>query len=179
VSKDEVEAMGGIIIKIAFVGDSNAWREDVCSKITDDYDKKTHSTIGVVTTVTDFYDISDYKIKFQIWDISSQKSFANVRINYYSGAKGAIIVFNANDRKSINNLTKWAKELRETVKDIPIFLINYLGDEKKRKTIKNKVIIRKLSRKIKEKLPIYEIVKPEKTEIEKIIKALGKKIIGI
>jgi small GTP-binding protein len=55
--------------------------------------------------------LDDFLIKYSIWDLAGQPEFDNVRIQYYAGASGAILVFDVTERDSFENLTKWVKQL--------------------------------------------------------------------
>ncbi|TFG09832.1 GTP-binding protein, partial [Candidatus Heimdallarchaeota archaeon] len=57
--------------------------------------------------------ILDYPVLFQIWDIAGQDVFENVRMMYYKGALGALMVFDAKSLSTLKVLDKWIKELEK------------------------------------------------------------------
>lgn len=57
--------------------------------------------------------IQDYSVLFQIWDIAGQDIFENVRMMYYKGALGALMVFDATKLSTLKVLDKWVKELEK------------------------------------------------------------------
>ncbi|MFW9823295.1 MAG: GTP-binding protein [Candidatus Thorarchaeota archaeon] len=87
-------------------------------------------------------EISDKKVKLQLWDISSEIQWRSYIQPYCKGASGAILVYDKNDRDSINLIKDFYKilkeatdlkfeypEMRDTYFDMPIYLIG-LGDGK-------------------------------------------------
>jgi len=99
-------------------------------------------TLGV-----EFYpkpiEISDKRVKLQLWNISTEKEFNFLLPTYYLGANGAIIVFNKSNRESFDLAKETYNELKRATNlefklnekkgvyiPMPIILIG-LGDEKK------------------------------------------------
>ena len=50
-------------------------------------------------------------IKFQIWDLSGQLRFSQVRKGYYNGCSGGILVFDRTRPESLENTMHWLNEL--------------------------------------------------------------------
>ena len=68
--------------------------------------------------------VQDYSVLFQIWDIAGQDIFEKVRMMYYKGALGALMVFDAKKISTFKALEKWVKELEKgTERGIVPFLI--------------------------------------------------------
>jgi len=106
---------------------------------------KETSGSGLVIGV-EFYpkpiEISDKRVKLQLWNVSIKKKFRSLVQQYCKGANGAIIVYDKSDRESfelakesyteLKEATRLKYELKErkgTYVDIPIILIG-LGDGK-------------------------------------------------
>ncbi len=65
----------------------------------------------------------------QIWDLGGQTIYKNVRRGYYSGADGAIIVFDISRPKTYESINKWIDELSEKISSrIPIILVGNKSD---------------------------------------------------
>ena len=63
-------------------------------------------------------------LNLQLWDLAGQKRFNVVRNLYYSGARGAILVFDLTRRESFQNLINWKEELfRHSGRKVPIILL--------------------------------------------------------
>lgn len=55
-------------------------------------------------------DGADYLIQFLVWDIGGQEEFARIRHLYYSGAVGALIVYDVTRPETFYVLPKWIEE---------------------------------------------------------------------
>ncbi|MHA2295669.1 MAG: Rab family GTPase [Candidatus Hodarchaeales archaeon] len=55
--------------------------------------------------------VSGKNIKFQIWDLAGQPRFRSVLATYYTGARGALLVFDVTRRDTYENLISWIKEI--------------------------------------------------------------------
>ncbi len=78
---------------------------------------------------------ADFAIKLlknkavQIWDLAGHSIFKNVRIEFYRGAQGALIIFDLTSKKSLQNVSKWLDELyRVTSVHIPFVLVGNKAD---------------------------------------------------
>jgi small GTP-binding protein len=100
------------IYKICLLGDGavgkTALRERYLGKpFTDDY----KMTIGCDIVVKAIDDPEIGQVNFQIWDLSGQPSFDGVRMAYYSGAAGGVIVFDITRAETFNNTARWTNHL--------------------------------------------------------------------
>ena len=108
--------------KIIIVGDPAVGKTSLLLRYVEDrFEEEYLSTIGV-----DFYmqtlNIDKNEVKLQIWDTGGQEKFANIRPGYYTGAAGAVIVFDATNPSSFQNLEKWMAEVRKYRPNIPIVI---------------------------------------------------------
>lgn len=114
------------LIKLVLVGDGavgkTALKERYLGKgFTSNY----LMTIGADFAVKDIT-LDSKNAKFQIWDLAGQERFNTVRSLYYSGAHGAVLVFDTTRAESFANTEKWCLELRKnlrTNKPIPMVLL--------------------------------------------------------
>ena len=56
-------------------------------------------------------EIQDISVLFQIWDIAGQEIFEEVRMMYYRGTMGALMVFDASKLTTLKALDRWVTEL--------------------------------------------------------------------
>jgi len=62
--------------------------------------------------------------KLVIWDIAGQEKFRFLRKEFYSGANGALIIFDLTRVKTYEAIDEWLSEMFEILKkDIPIVII--------------------------------------------------------
>ncbi len=69
--------------------------------------------------------VKDYNVLFQIWDVAGQDIFENVRMMYYKGTLGALMVFDATKIATFRALNRWIKELEKGTERgiVPFFIL--------------------------------------------------------
>ena len=69
--------------------------------------------------------VNNISILYQIWDIAGQDIFEKVRMMYYRGALGALMVFDATKITTLKKLERWVKELEQGTERgiVPFFII--------------------------------------------------------
>lgn len=71
----------------------------------------------------------DRNFTAQIWDLAGQSGFASFRKIYYTGAMGAIVVFDLSRPKTYERLDRWITEIIDNRgKMIPIILVGNKAD---------------------------------------------------
>jgi len=81
-------------------------------------------TMGADFTLkTSIIDGKEYKI--QIWDLSGQDSFREMRTEYYRGASGLFAVFDLANKQTFNDIRKWILEFQKSAQPrlYPLILI--------------------------------------------------------
>lgn len=79
--------------------------------------------------------INDIPTIFQIWDVAGQEIFERMRMMYYRGALGALMVFDVTDTSTFKVLDKWINELQTNTGRgiVPFFIlgnkIDLISDE--------------------------------------------------
>ncbi|MHA1268885.1 MAG: GTP-binding protein [Candidatus Helarchaeota archaeon] len=79
-------------------------------------------TLGV-NIVRNEYWIDKDLVHFQIWDIGGQDRWASMRKIYYSGAQGALLLFDTTRIDSFKDLDKWVQEIKKYTINIPIVIV--------------------------------------------------------
>ena len=79
-------------------------------------------TLGVNIVRNDYW-IDNDLVHFQIWDLAGQDRWATMRKIYYSGAQGALLLFDVTRPDSFNDLNKWYKEINSYTKNIPVIIV--------------------------------------------------------
>ena len=94
------------LLKLAIVGTETIEREKVFRKD----DKNDDSEILGVDITTEVVSLKDREVKLIVVDTRGDKKFENLRPKYYKGAKGILIVFSYNNRKSFNHVYRFRME---------------------------------------------------------------------
>ena len=98
-------------LKLLIIGEPNSGKTSLvrryCNGI---FDESYRATIGVDFAVKFLeYPFEQYQdIELRLWDIAGQDKYINFTRVYYSGAHGAIVVY---DITNDNNIDKWKKQL--------------------------------------------------------------------
>ena len=65
----------------------------------------------------------DVNIKVVVADTAGQEYYSTIRPAYYSGAQGALIVFDLTNRKSFESIPRWISEISAYLPGIPMELV--------------------------------------------------------
>ncbi len=117
--------MVDIAFKIILVGPAAVGKTSLLNRfIHNQFATSYKMTIGVDFLKKDIK-INDANIKLIIWDIGGQERFKFMRKNFYSGANGALLVFDLTRDFTYSQLTgRWYPELTKFIReDIPFILI--------------------------------------------------------
>lgn len=66
--------------------------------------------------------VENAKIKLVIWDIGGQRLPENFRKRYYTGAQGALLIFDITRPETLQNLAGWREELLKHCGEIPFIV---------------------------------------------------------
>tara|TARA_E500000178_G_scaffold306339_1_gene318432 strand:+ start:10205 stop:10792 length:588 start_codon:yes stop_codon:yes gene_type:complete len=133
--------MDALKIKLIILGDFCVGKSAIIKRKCENvYDTQYTTTIGV-----DFFNfttiIDNKKVKVFIWDTAGQEKFKTIVKSYYNGTNGVLLVYDITNRKSFNNLDKWANDLKESGFEGKIMIIgNKCDDERNRVVDKSEVI---------------------------------------
>ena len=113
------------LLKLAIVGTETIEREKVFRK----EEKNDDSELLGVDITTEIINLKDKEVKLIVVDTRGDKKFENLRPRYYKGAKGILIVFSYNNRKSFEEIPQWIREIgKHHPEDLPkICLIGIKG----------------------------------------------------
>ncbi|MFX0205892.1 MAG: GTP-binding protein, partial [Candidatus Hodarchaeota archaeon] len=69
------------------------------------------------------------KVRMQLWDMAGTLAFKQIRLRFYGGAKGALLVYDATRPSTFENLEIWLRELEENVQtQIPFIILGNKSD---------------------------------------------------
>lgn len=121
--------------KVIEIGDTTVGKTAIKVRFTDDYFKKDlKTTLGVdfgSKEIKGQYISSDilfggayrFTAKLNVWDAAGQEMYDKIRGLYYRDAKGALLCYDVNNRRTFENLSKWINEMEENRGKIPTLLV--------------------------------------------------------
>lgn len=115
-------------LKILIVGDSSVGKTCIFRRFSENYFEENFiATIGLDYSNKEIeieYEGSRCKVNITIWDTAGQERFRAITKNYYKGAHGILLVYDATERKTFENLNIWIASIREnTNSNIIVMLI--------------------------------------------------------
>lgn len=110
--------------KIILIGSPAVGKTTLVNRfLTDKYEENYIPTLGVNIMMKGLT-IDTNKIRLSIWDVGGQAKWDLVRETYYSGARGAIVVFDLTRPSTLLMVTEYIKNFKETVtKEVPLILL--------------------------------------------------------
>jgi small GTP-binding protein len=125
------------LFKIIVTGDGAVGKTAITIRFSQGkFDSDYKMTIGVDFAIK-MLDISDKKVKLQIWDTGGQERFSYIRPLYYKGAMGNVLIFDLTNRTSYDHLEKWYNEVLQNCGEIPMMLVGNKADLPDRAVSKN------------------------------------------
>ena len=97
-------------IKLVLLGDSAVGKTTLRLKyVGKTLDSNYLPTLGADFSLKQMF-YANNALKFQIWDLSGQPSFANIRRTFYVGAQGCLLLYDITNRESFFNVSSWIDE---------------------------------------------------------------------
>jgi small GTP-binding protein len=110
-------------LKVVMMGDGAVGKTSLVLRYTQNtFSPEYKQSLGASFAVRDL-DIDDQNVKLVIWDVAGQPSFRQVRRHYYSGAHGALLVFDVTEPRTFMTLQNWYSDFRNVVPHGAIILI--------------------------------------------------------
>lgn len=69
------------------------------------------------------FSVDDEKIIFQLWDLSGQKTFSNIRKQFYNRSDGAIVIYDISRPETFDHISTWYEDVFAITGDIPTVLV--------------------------------------------------------
>ncbi|MBY9007357.1 MAG: GTP-binding protein [Candidatus Lokiarchaeota archaeon] len=102
--------------KIVVCGDPRVGKTSTILRFTNNAFTRTYiPTLGVNVTQKALK-IDEKVIKLVLWDIAGQSKFSKMRIHFYQGAEGVLLVFDLSNKKSFDSVRRWYKDIEDNLK---------------------------------------------------------------
>ncbi len=117
--------------KICLLGDGAVGKTSLIRKyVMNVFDDKYIATVGTKVSRKEMVIVHpktemEVDLTLMIWDVVGQKQYQKLRMMYYQGANGAIVVCDISRKDTLEGLHDWASSIRQGLGDIPlVFLVN-------------------------------------------------------
>ncbi len=114
--------------KIIVFGDVGVGKSTVLQSSTSELFEKDYSMIIGAEFRHKILKIEDLTINLQIWNFTGQERFKHLLPDYIPGAKGAILMYDISNPKSLQNMHDWTQIIRKKAGDIPIIMVGCKAD---------------------------------------------------
>jgi small GTP-binding protein len=112
-----------LVLKVVLGGDARVGKTSLIQRYcTGRFDPLRSMTIGVDFHLYDVQ-VEQTRSRLVVWDMGGQERFAFARRAFYRGTRALGLVFDASNRASFYNLTRWWKEAREFLPAAPMLLL--------------------------------------------------------
>jgi small GTP-binding protein len=110
-------------LKVVMMGDGAVGKTSLVLQYTQNtFSPEYKQSLGASFAVQDL-EIQRQHVKLVIWDVAGQPSFSQVRRHYYSGAHGALLVFDVTKPETFMTLHNWFIDFRRVVSRGKIVLV--------------------------------------------------------
>ncbi len=110
-------------LKVVMMGDGAVGKTSLVLRYTQNsFSPEYKQSLGASFAVKDL-EVEDQSVKLVIWDVAGQPSFQQVRRHYYSGAHGALLVFDVTNPLTFMTLHNWYLDFRRVVPTGVVILV--------------------------------------------------------
>ena len=112
-----------LVLKVVLGGDAQVGKTSLIQRYcTGRFDPLRSMTIGVDFHIYNLQ-VDQTLTRMVVWDMGGQERFAFARRAFYRGTQAVALVFDASNRNSFYNLTRWWREAHEYLRDVPMLLL--------------------------------------------------------
>jgi len=165
------------LFKVVVIGDGAVGKTSITVRICHgQFDGEYLMTIGVEFGMKTC-NIKGKKVKIQVWDTAGQERFRFLQPAYYSGAHGALIVYDVTRRQSFENIPIWIGYLTGNVGNtIPTILVGNKCDLEDLRSVgvdEGEYLARHLSKHYQQDIPFFETSAKTNQNVEEVFLRLG------
>jgi Ras-related protein Rab-1A len=132
------------IIKILNIGDYSVGKTSLALRYTQNRFSSSYlPTLGVDFHSKNIQFDEDTTLRIVLFDTVGQEKLVSLRKRYYTGAHGAVVVFDVTRKESYDHIENWIKEVEEKCPDIPIIIVGNKTDLTDDRIISNDEVIKK------------------------------------
>jgi len=122
-------------IKIIVIGDGSTGKSTYVNYIKNMNDFKNYK-FHKNYNPTDNFELNQIRLKtnmgsiiIDIWDTAGQENRDNLRNAYIKGSDGVLVFYDVSEKKTIDNVSKWLKQIKQIAPNIPVAVIGNKSDK--------------------------------------------------
>lgn len=110
-------------VKVILLGNGSVGKTSIANRYTHDKFSSTYKPSLGVDFMVKRVEVDGQKYKVMVFDTAGQEFISSLRKRYYTGATGAVVVFDTTSKQSFEDLDKWLVELRGEVGEIDTIIV--------------------------------------------------------
>ncbi len=123
-TKPETKAKRKVLYKIIIAGEPGVGKTSLLNKFSDgEFAVEYIPTLGVDIKKHTYDCNTNTHCSFTAWDVSGQKTFKQLRRNYYPNTESFILMYDISDPSSFIEIDRWIEEIRPYAKNDGLFLL--------------------------------------------------------
>jgi small GTP-binding protein len=130
-----LERSNEIKIKVILLGDGRVGKTSLAVRYTHEKFSSSYKPSLGVDFMLKRVLVEEHRVKIMVFDTAGQEFISSLRKRYYSGAHGAVIVFDVTRRETFENLDNWIKEVRDEVGQIYTTIVGNKSDLKEEREV--------------------------------------------
>lgn len=115
-------------IKIILLGNGSVGKTSLANRFTRDKFSNTYKPSLGVDFMVKRMEHNGRNVKILVFDTAGQEFISSLRKRYYTGASGAVIVFDITSKRSFEDLGRWVEEVRGEVGNIHTIFVGNKTD---------------------------------------------------
>ncbi|MFX0205893.1 MAG: Rab family GTPase [Candidatus Hodarchaeota archaeon] len=118
-----------LLVKVVMLGDAAVGKTSLVQRfVRESFGGRYKRTMGLDLSIKEVI-LPQATVKIQLWDMGGQISFKPLRLRFYGGARGAMLVYDATRPSTFHNLQIWLQELEANVPtQIPFIILGNKSD---------------------------------------------------
>ncbi|MCE7735482.1 MAG: GTP-binding protein [Candidatus Heimdallarchaeota archaeon] len=112
-----------LMIKLILLGNGSVGKTSLATRFAKNTFKSEYQPSIGVNLLVKMVAYQDQFIKVLVFDTAGQEFMSSLRKQHYTGANGAVIVFDLSSRVTFDNLVRWVDEVREEVGDLKTIIV--------------------------------------------------------
>lgn len=107
-----------LMVKIIVLGNGSVGKTSLATRFAKNTFKSEYQPSIGVNLMVKMVAYQDQFVKVLVFDTAGQEFMSSLRKQHYTGANGAVIVFDITSRASFDDLHKWVNEVKDEVGDL-------------------------------------------------------------